>query len=63
MKMDRKELFAHIDYWAIERDFWKSDTNDWEDIFQPLIDKGFTFDEAREIIESVIGLTRQEYGE
>lgn len=61
--MDRKELFAKADYWAMEHDFWDSSSNDWEDIFQPLLDKGFTFDEAADIIESVIGLTRQEYGD
>lgn len=61
--MDRKELFYRVDGWAIEHDFWKTDTNDWEDIFQPLMDKGFTFYEARAIIESVIFLTKQEYGQ
>jgi len=61
--MDHKELFARVDWWSMNHDFWKSDTNDWEDIFQKLIDKGFTFDEAEDIIESVMGLTKQEYGE
>lgn len=61
--MDHKELFYKVDGWVIDHDFWKSDTNDWEDIFQPLMDKGFTFDEARDIIESVIALIKQEYGE
>lgn len=61
--LDRKELFAHVDWWAQNQEFWKTDTNDWEDIFAALGEKGFTFDEARDIVESIIGMTKAEYGE
>jgi hypothetical protein len=63
INMDRKELFARVDHWTMARDFWKSSSNDWEDIFIVLMEKGFTFDDSIDIIESVIGLTKQEYGE
>lgn len=61
--MDRNERFALIDYWAIQQDFWKSDVNEWLEIFAPLLQKGFTFEEASDIVESIIGLTKQEYGD
>lgn len=63
MSIDRKEFYAKVDVWAIERDFWKSDANDWEDILQPLVDKGFSFDEACDIVDSIISLVKSEYGE
>ena len=61
--MDRKELFAHIDYWSMNRGFRGDLVNDWEDIFQPLLAKGFTFDEAREIIEATLAVAEAERGE
>lgn len=61
MKMDRGELFAHVDAWSMGHDFWN--TSDWMELFSELMDKGFTFDEASNILESIMGLTRQEYGE
>lgn len=61
--MDRNERYAKVDAWAIQNDFWKSDTSDWLEIFAPLLAKGFTFEEAQDIVESIIGLARSEYGE
>lgn len=61
--LSRKELFAHTDAWAMRQDFWKTDANDWEDIFAALGEKGFTFDEACDIVESIIGMTAAEHGE
>lgn len=55
--------FYQIEDFVSAHEFWKSYAEDWEEIFLSLSDKGFTFDEARDIIESVMGLTRQEYGE
>ena len=61
--MDRKELFARVDVWSMNRGFRGDLVNDWEDIFQPLLDKGFSFDEAAEIIENVLSVAQAERGE
>lgn len=61
--MNRHETFANVDLWVLDQDFWKSDASEWADIFERLSEKGFTFDESRDIIEAAIGLVSQEYGD
>lgn len=56
------ELFGELDAWVNENDFWKSEAEDWEDIFVPLLEKGFSKKEAFDIVESIIGLAKSEYG-
>lgn len=60
--MNDQSLFDEIDDWVNENDFWKSEAEDWEDIFVPLIEKGFSKQEAFDIVESIIGLAKSEYG-
>lgn len=58
-----EELFSDLDTWINENNLWKSEAEDWEDIFVPLLEKGFSKQEAFDIVDSIIGLAKAEYGE
>ncbi len=52
-----------LEKWVESKDFWKSDEEDWREIWDLLEAQLKDGDAVGEVLDSVIGLASAEYGE